>query len=137
MRIEMPIYAKMSVFPINDNSLRYLGIASKSVEVIVDNIIKTGLLCDISFGGLEVMTLCYPEKYLNKTVIVTLKFDSGRSLKISGSICRYEPVGDREDIATIVVRFHADNLPMEYKMMISRYLERFGKCPPKTSKKQG
>lgn len=100
-----------------------LGLTSKGALVVINNVPRSGLLRDISFGGLKLILQGVPQMLLQKELAVRLDFEEPReTVKISGRIVRFEPVQGRSDMAAFAVQFQQDAVPVAYKMRLSEYL---------------
>ena len=108
---------------INQESLRRLGLASKSVPIQIDRIPRNGILRDISFGGLKVIIMGNPKFLINKKAVVRLSLAKGKNLLLRGEIIRYEPVEGRKDLTAIAIKYDKESVTFEYKMIINDYLK--------------
>ena len=121
---------------INPDSLRRLGLASKSVIIQIDGIPRNGILRDISFGGLKIIIMGNPKFLMNKKAAIRLALKNGKSLDLQGEIIRFEPVEGRNDLAALAVKYDAKSMTLEYKMIINDYLKYAGRTAAIREKSQ-
>jgi hypothetical protein len=112
---------------INQESLRRLGLASKSVLIKIEGIPRNGILRDISFGGLKIIIMGNPKFLINKKAAVRLTLTTGKILLLQGEIIRFEPVEGRKDLAALAVKYDEQSMTFEYKMIINDYLKYAGR----------
>lgn len=113
---------------INPDSLRQLGLASKSVVIQIEGIPRNSILRDISFGGLKIIIMGNPKFLMNKPATIRLALNSGKSLDLRGEIIRFEPVEGRKDLAALAIRYDPASITLEYKMLINDYLKHAGRA---------
>ena len=116
---------------INPESLRRLGLASKSTIMQIDSIPRNGILRDISFGGLKLIIMGNPKFLINKTALVKLSLANGKSILVRGEIIRFEPVEGRKDLAALAIKYDPQQVTFEYKMIINDYLKHSDRTKPK------
>lgn len=112
---------------INQESLRRLGLSSKSVPIKIEGIPRNGILRDISFSGLKIIIMGNPKFLINKKAAVRLTLTSGKILLLQGEIIRFEPVEGRKDLAALAVKYDEQSMTFEYKMIINDYLKYAGR----------
>jgi hypothetical protein len=112
---------------INQESLRRLGLASKSVLIKIEGIPRNGILRDISFSGLKIIIMGNPKFLINKKAAVRLTLTTGKILLLQGEIIRFEPVEGRKDLAALAVKYDEQSMTFEYKMIINDYLKYAGR----------
>jgi hypothetical protein len=108
---------------INQESLRRLGLATKSVPIKIEGIPRTGILRDISFGGLKIIIMGNPKFLMNKKAVILLSLTNGKFISLKGEILRYEPVEGRKDLAALAIKYDSESMTFEYKMLINDYLK--------------
>lgn len=116
---------------INEESLRRMGLASKSAIIIVQGIPRNGILRDISFGGAKVILMGNPKFLIDKPANLRLALNNGKAILVKGKILRFEPVEGRKDLAAVAVQYNEGGVPFEYKMIINDYLKYAGRLSPK------
>jgi hypothetical protein len=114
---------------ITKDNLRRLGLATKSAVIVIDRIPRNGILRDLSFGGLKIIIMGNPKYLVNKTAGVRLALSSGKSIDVKGVILRFEPVEGRKDLAALAIKYDAEKVSFEYKMMINDYLKHNARAP--------
>ena len=107
---------------INAESLRRLGLASKSAVIVIDGIPRNGILRDLSFGGIKIIVMGNPKFLIGKTAVIRLSLSSGKFLGVAGEIVRFESVEGRKDLAALAIKYEPEKVSFEYKMMINDYL---------------
>ncbi len=112
---------------INQESLRRLGLASKSVPIQIEGIPRNGILRDMSFGGLKIIIMGNPKFLMNKKAVIRLTMTNGKYLVLKGEILRFESVEGRKDLAALAVKYDSESISFEYKMIINDYLKYIGR----------
>jgi hypothetical protein len=108
---------------INDQVIRKIGLKSKNIIVMIDNIPRKALMRDISFSGAKLIIAGLAKFLVNKSIITRLDIEeTNTSLNILGKILRFEPIANRKDIASIAIQFEETQLPIEYKLLINDYI---------------
>jgi hypothetical protein len=70
-----------------------------------------------------------PKYLVNKTAGIRLALSSGKSINVKGVILRFEPVEGRKDLAALAIKYDAEKVSFEYKMMINDYLKHNARAP--------
>jgi len=115
-----------------------IGLVSNGANVVVDNVPRKALIRDISFSGTKIIMPGVAKFLVNKTAQISIDFDDPQeTLRLAGTIVRFESVEGRSDIAAFAVRFDESAVPMAYKMRLSNYLRPIktktaGNGPPST-----
>ena len=117
---------------INPETIRYMGLASKSAVILIDRIPRNGILRDVSFGGLKIIIMGNPKYLLKKMAAIKISLSSGKFLVVQGEIIRFEPVEGRKDLAALAIKYDPKKLSFDYKMMINDYLKRRDRTKPMT-----
>ena len=118
---------------ITDNIIRKIGLKSKSVIVLIDNIPRKSIIRDISFSGTKLIIAGIAKFLVDKVALVRIETEENNMvLKIPGKVVRFEPIADRKDIASIAIQFEEKLIPIEYKILINDYLSgvKPGAAPP-------
>jgi hypothetical protein len=108
---------------IDANSMKKMGLKSKSTQVLIDNIPRTCIVRDLSFSGAKVIVPGVAKFLLEKEAELHLSSVERKEIVIKGKTIRHEPVEGRKDLAALAIKFHEDSVPMEYKMLINEYLK--------------
>ncbi len=120
---------------INDLVIRKLGLKSKNIIVLIENIPRKALIRDISFSGSKLIIVGLAKFLVNKAIILRLEIEeTGTSLNIPGKVLRFEPIENRKDIASIAIQFDETKLPIEYKLLVNDYISQ--KKPEKAKSEQ-
>ncbi|RKX78666.1 MAG: pilus assembly protein PilZ [Spirochaetes bacterium] len=108
---------------ITQESMRRLKIKSKEVEVLIQEVPRKGILRDLSFSGAKIIVLGIGKFIVNKEAVLKIELEEQRKVfKLRGKVIRYEPVESRKDLSAIVILFHEQSIPLDYKMLINDYL---------------
>ena len=116
---------------ITEESLRRMGLASKSAIIVVDGIPRNGILRDISFGGAKVILMGNPKYLIDKPTNIRLVLSNGKTILLKGRILRFDPVEERKDLAAVAIQYEEGSVPFEYKMFVNDYLKYTGRLVPK------
>jgi hypothetical protein len=110
---------------VNPDTQRILKLAMKdAVAISIDNIPRKCILRDLSFGGAKVIIFGVPNFLVNKSSVLTLKFeDPYQTIAIPGKVLRFEEVQGRKDLAAFAIRFDDETLPSEYKLRLNQYFK--------------
>ncbi len=112
---------------INEESLRRLGLSSKSLPIKIEGIPRNGILRDISFGGLKIIVMGNPKFLINKKAVMRISLKSGKTFTLKGVILRFEAVEGRKDLAALAIKYDTESMTFEYKMLINDYLKYAGR----------
>ena len=109
---------------VNDQVIRKIGLKSKNIIVLIDNIPRKALIRDISFSGTKLIIAGIAKFLVNKAIIVKFEIEeTGAVINILGKILRYETIENRKDIASIAIQFEETRLPIEYKLLLNDYIK--------------
>ena len=123
---------------ITADSLRKMGLKTKSTKLLVQGIPRNGIIRDLSFSGAKVVIPGIAKFLVDKECSLVLLSTDNKIITIKGKIVRFEAVEGRKDIAAVAMQFNEDMVPMEYKIMINDYLrlqkstQPASKAPPET-----
>jgi Tfp pilus assembly protein PilZ len=103
--------------------MRKIGIKAKETTLLIQNVLRKGIIRDLSFSGAKVIIMGLAKFMLNKDVIMHLELeDTPEILNIEGTILRFEPVEGRKDISAFAIQFKEAGIPIRYKLLINDYL---------------
>jgi len=112
--------------PLSAHSLKQLGLVLEGCTLTVGGIQRKAIFRDLSFSGCKAILMGVPKLLVNKDTLVRLTFDEPeQSYEIEGSICRFDPVEGRDDIAAFGILYDEKKIPMGYKMRINSALKQF------------
>ena len=110
---------------INDQVLRKMGLKSKNIIVIIDNIPRKALLRDLSFSGAKLIIAGVGKFLVNKAILIKLEEEETDAVfNLMGKVLRFEPIENRKDIASIAILFEENLIPIEYKLFFNDFLTR-------------
>ncbi len=114
--------------PINENSMRLLGIPKEESYVFISDVPRKCIIKDVSFGGARIMTVGIPKFLIGKPIDLRLIFaDSSEKITVPGVIKNAEFLENRKDIAVIHIQFNQNEIPMAYKFHINSYITSYQK----------
>lgn len=117
------IRRKEERIPINQDSMRKLGIPKEEQVILIDNVPRHCILRDLSFGGCKLVLLGLAQFLVNKPVKIQLEFeDPHEVITLDGKITGASPVEGRKDIMTANVSFDVNSITLSYKIHINNYL---------------
>lgn len=107
---------------ITADTIRKMGINSKSASVIIDRIPRNCILRDLSFSGAKIIVMGNAKFLLKKPVILKIGMARNVDMELLGKIVRFEAVEGRKDLAALAVLLDSNSMPLEYKMMINNFI---------------
>ncbi len=114
--------------PINENSMRQLGIPKEESYVFISDVPRKCIIKDVSFGGARIMTVGIPKFLIGKPIDLRLIFaDSNEKITVPGVIKNAEFLENRKDIAVVHIQFNQNEIPMAYKFHINSYITSYQK----------
>lgn len=119
--------------PLSAHSLKQLGLVLEDCSLSVDGVPRRAIFRDLSFSGCKAVLMGVPKLLVNRSALTRLVFDDPeQTYDIEGSICRYDAVEGRDDIAAFGIVFIEEKVPMGYKMRINSALKQFRSKAAKT-----
>ncbi|MDX9800916.1 MAG: pilus assembly protein PilZ [Spirochaetia bacterium] len=113
---------------VNQNNYKLLGLNSREVNLVIENIPRKVILVDISTSGIMTIGVKAFKFHLNKSIII--KFSSGSSnWQISGKIARIDNIPGRKDVVLIGIEFTGDTIPVSFKISIENYVKTLKELP--------
>jgi hypothetical protein len=105
------------------DSIRRLHMVSKDAALFIQNVPRKCIMRDISFSGAKIIILGVGKFLVNKPFILVIPFDDlPKPVYLKGTVVRFEEVEGRRDITSLALSFTEDQVPMEYKMRLTEYL---------------
>lgn len=102
-----------------------LGLMTNQSVVVIDKIKRPCILRNLSASGAMIILSCLPKLIMNKKVVLYILFKSMKNpIAIKGTISRDEHIEGREDIYGIGITYDQDSIPVEYRRIISSYLDK-------------
>ncbi len=108
---------------INADSVKKLGIKTKSANVYIQGVPRTCIVRDLSFSGAKVILAGVAKFLLNKDATLHIETAEKGQIEIIGKIIRNEPVEGRKDLLAIAIHFEENTTPIEYKMLLNEYFK--------------
>jgi len=108
---------------ISPNVMKLLGITTKEITLLIQNISCKGILRDLSVSGLKTIAVGSSNIFKNNDTAITVETED-KALTIAGKIIRVDPVEGRQDLTALSVEFREDAVPMEYKIKLNDYFSR-------------
>src|SRR6056297_11330 len=108
---------------INADSVKKLGIKTKSASVYIQGVPRTCIIRDLSFSGAKVILAGVGKFLLEKEAAVHIETVEKGQIEINGKIIRNEPVEGRKDLIAIAIQFEEEKTPIEYKMTLNEYFK--------------
>ena len=112
---------------LTDESVKFLGLASKSSVLNVEGIPRACILRDLSFAGAKVIVSGIGKFLVNKPAVLKLELEDLPLFLIPGTILRYDSVEGRKDLSTLGFKYNEDAVPIEYKLRINDFFSRIKK----------
>ena len=107
---------------INNSNFTELGLASRDVNFVIENIPRKAIIVDISASGIMAIGVKAFKFHLNKELII--KFLSATNdWQIKGQLIRINDITGRNDVVLIAVKFIPETIPVSFKMSIENYLK--------------
>ncbi len=107
---------------INQSNYKSLGLSTREVNLVIENIPRKAILVDISASGVMAIGVKAFKFHLNKTLLV--KFNSGtNNWQIPGKIVRIDNIPGRNDVVLIGIELAGESIPVSFKMQIENYLK--------------
>jgi len=119
---------------VNQTNYKLLGLNSREVNLVIENIPRKVILVDISSSGIMTIGVKAFKFHLNKSI--TIKFNSGKgNWQISGRIARVDNIPGRNDVVLIGIEFSAETIPVSFKMSIENYVKTLKEAPSSVTEK--
>lgn len=108
---------------VDKTNINKIGLTTSTVQLIIDNIPRPGIIRDLSFGGTKIL-LAGNAKFLNGKAVrlEIIHKDYGR-LILLGKTIRAEALVDRKDIVALAIQFDNKQISVEYNLVINEYLK--------------
>ena len=107
---------------INNSNYTALGLSSKELNLVIENIPRKAIIVDISASGIMAIGVKAFKFHLNKELII--KFNSASNdWQMKGQIVRIDDITGRNDIVLIGIRLVPETIPVSFKMSIENYLK--------------
>lgn len=108
---------------INADSVKRLGIKTKSASVYVQGVPRTCIIRDLSFSGAKIILAGVGKYLMDKETRLHLGTVEKGQLQIDGQVIRSETVEGRKDLVALAIRFDESKIPIEYKMILNDYFK--------------
>ncbi len=108
---------------VDKNSIIALGLETTAAQLFIDNIPRQGIIRDISFNGMKLL-LSGNAKFLNnKNIKVEFNHREYGKITTIGKSIRAESLAARKDIVALAVQFDANQIPVQYSLIVNEYLK--------------
>ena len=108
---------------INADSVKKLGIKSKSGNIYIQGVPRTCIIRDLSFSGTKVILAGVGKFLLNKDASLHIETIEKGQIEIQGKIVRNETVEGRKDLVALAIQFDDTKIPIEYQMILNDYFK--------------
>lgn len=109
--------------PINQDTLRKIGLEKEETLVSIAHVPRRCVLRDISFGGAKILCMGLPKFLIDKEASLKFTFTEPQiSINISGKVITAENLEGRKDIVIACIEFDPATVPMQYKVIINEYI---------------
>jgi hypothetical protein len=109
---------------VEDRIFKDIGFASVQAVALVDNIRRPCIVKNVSASGALIILSCFPKLLMGREVVLQLRTIENESVNLHGNFVRSDEVVKRQDIHGMGVTFKESGIPLEYKVMINRYLDK-------------
>ena len=107
---------------INNDNYEPLGLTSRDLNLVIENIPRKAILVDISASGIMAIGVKAFKFHLNKELIV--KFSSAENdWQAKGQIIRIDDATGRNDIVLIGIKLIPETIPVSFKISIENYVK--------------
>ncbi|ORC34216.1 pilus assembly protein PilZ [Marispirochaeta aestuarii] len=108
---------------ITADTIRKLGLKSKTGLIYIDGIPRKCIIRDLSFSGSKLILPGIGKFLLNKNALLRFELsERNKQISLDGSVVRTENVAGRKDLIAAAVKFEEPKVPYEYKLLINDYL---------------
>lgn len=108
---------------ITADTIRKLGLKSKTALVYIDGIPRKCIIRDLSFSGAKLILPGIGKFLTNKNALLRFELaDRNKQVSLNGTMVRTETVAGRKDLVAAAVHFEEVKVPYEYKLLINDYL---------------
>lgn len=109
--------------PINQETMRKLGLQKKELVISVQNVPRHCILQDLSFGGARIVLMGLAKFLLDKEAFLQLEFENPReTIAIKGTVIHTDFIEGRKDIIGVSIKFIEESISIAYKIRINRYI---------------
>lgn len=109
--------------PINQETMRKLGLAKKEILASIQNVPRNCILQNLSFNGAKIVLMGLAQFVLKKEVQLQLEFDDPHEiLTLAGVVVGTGMIEGRQDIIIANIMFAEASISMEYKVRINKYI---------------
>lgn len=108
--------------PINEASLKSLGLEKKEMTANIQNVPRNCILWDIGFAGIKILVMGIANFLKDKDCVLKFEFiDPDEDIEVKGKILSAEPFEGRKDICQVEVQFIEEEIPFLYKVRINNH----------------
>ena len=109
--------------PINQDTMRKLGLPKKEMSVTVQGVPRHCILQDLSFGGAKIVLLGLAQFLINKDVSLQFEFeDPHEIINLKGVIVNASFIEGRKDIIEASIKYDEASVSLAYKIRINNFI---------------
>ena len=108
---------------VNQSNYRDLGFSSREINIVFQEIPRKAILLDISSSGIKIIGVKAFKFHLNKEIFIRFPLKNNSSVEIPGSILRFDPLPNRNDLGIFGIKFRENSIPLSFKVQIEQYFE--------------
>lgn len=109
--------------PINQDTMRKLGLPKKEMSVTVQGVPRHCILQDLSFGGAKIVLLGLAQFLINKDVSLQFEFeDPHEIISLKGVIVNASFIEGRKDIIEASIKYDEASVSLAYKIRINNFI---------------
>ena len=108
---------------VNQSNYRELGFSSREISIVLQQIPRKAILLDISSSGIKIIGVKAFKFHLNKEIIIRFPVKNNSFIGIPGTILRFDPLPNRNDLGIFGIKFNDNSVPLSFKVQIEQYFE--------------
>jgi len=118
---------------VNQSNYKAIGLNSRDVSLVIENIPRKAILVDISSSGLMAIGVKAFKFHLNKELLIKLSSENN-NWQFAGTVSRIDNIPGRNDVVLIGIALKSDSIPVSYKIQIENYIKTLkNQTPPSQS----
>ncbi len=108
---------------VNQSNYSQLGLSSREIQIILQEIPRKSILLDISSSGIKIIGVKAFKFHLNKDIIIKFFLKNNSFVEIPGTILRFDALPNRNDLGIFGIKFKEDRIPLSFKLQIEQYFD--------------
>ncbi len=108
---------------VNQSNYSKLGFSSRELLLVLQEIPRKAILLDISSSGIKIIGVKAFKFHLNKDISIKFPLKSNNYVEIPGTILRFDPLPNRNDLGIFGIKFKENSIPLSFKVQIEQYFE--------------